>query len=46
MADNIFTYDGERGDLVDTFYELLMTGKEVSYEDVLIDTRIKKDHRF
>ena len=37
MADNIFTYDGERGDLVDTFYELLMTGKEVSYEDVLID---------
>ena len=37
MADNIFTYDGERGDLVDIFYRLLRTGKEVSYQDILID---------
>lgn len=37
MADNIFTYDGDRGDLVDIFYELLLTGKEVSYEDILAD---------
>ena len=37
MADNIFTYDGERGDLVDIFYRLLRTGKEISYQDILID---------
>lgn len=37
MAENIFTYDGDRGDLVDIFYKLLLTGKEVSYEDILTD---------
>ena len=37
MAENIFAYDGERGDLVDTFYKLLLTGKEISYEDILTD---------
>lgn len=35
MEDNIFLYQGERGDLVEIFYRLLMTGEEVSYEDVL-----------
>lgn len=37
MAENIFVYDGERGDLVDIFYKLLLTGKEISYEDILTD---------
>lgn len=37
MAENIFTYDGDRGDLVETFYDLLVTGKEVSYEDILTE---------
>ena len=35
MKTNIFTYKDERGDLVDIFYRLLMTGNVVSYEDVL-----------
>ena len=34
MADNLFSYDGARGELVDIFYDLLVTGKEVSYEDI------------
>lgn len=37
MADNLFSYDGARGELVDIFYDLLVTGKEVSYEDILTD---------
>ena len=37
MAENIFTYDNDRGDLVEIFYKLLITGKEVSYEDILTD---------
>lgn len=35
MEDNIFSYQGDRGDLVEIFYRLLMTGEVVSYEDVL-----------
>ena len=35
MAENIFTYDNDRGYLVEIFYKLLITGNEVSYEDVL-----------
>ena len=37
MADNLFSYDGARGELVDIFYDLLVTGKEVSYEDILTE---------
>lgn len=34
---NIFTYEGTRGELVETFYNLLMTRKLISYEDILIE---------
>lgn len=37
MRDNIFTYDPPRGELVDIFYNLLITGKIVSYEMVLAE---------
>ena len=37
MAENLFSYDGARGELVDIFYDLLVTGKEVSYEDILTE---------
>ena len=37
MKDNIFTYEGPRGELVETFYKLLMTRKLISYEDILIE---------
>lgn len=37
MKDNIFTYEGPRGELVETFYRLLMTRRLVSYEDVLME---------
>lgn len=37
MKDNVFSYQGDRGKLVSVFYRLLMTGKLVSYEDVLIE---------
>lgn len=37
MKDNIFTYSGPRGDLVDTFYGLLVTGRIVSYEMILTE---------
>ena len=37
MRDNIFTYEGPRGELVEIFYNLLLSGKVVSYEDGLID---------
>lgn len=37
MAENLFSYDGARGELVEIFYDLLVTGKEVSYEDILTD---------
>lgn len=35
MTYNIFSHEGVQGDLVNTFYRLLMSGKEVSYKDVL-----------
>lgn len=35
MKENVFSYQGDRGKLVSIFYRLLMTGKLVSYEDVL-----------
>ena len=34
-TDNIFEYEGDRKLLVDIFYNLLKTGKEVRYQDVL-----------
>lgn len=37
MKDNIFTYEGPRGELVETFYTLLMTGKLTSYVDILTE---------
>lgn len=37
MKENVFSYQGNRGDLVAIFYRLLMTGKLVSYEDVLTE---------
>lgn len=37
MKDNIFTYEGPRGELVETFYNLLMTRKLISYEDILTE---------
>ena len=37
MAENLFSYDGDRGELVEIFYDLLVAGKEVSYEDILTD---------
>lgn len=35
MKHNIFTYEGARGELVDTFYNLLVTGDVISYESIL-----------
>ncbi|MBO4871682.1 MAG: WYL domain-containing protein [Muribaculaceae bacterium] len=35
MKNNIFTYEGPRGELVETFYQLLISGKIVSYEMIL-----------
>ena len=35
MSQNVFSYEGVRGELVDVFYQLLMSGKEVSYKDVI-----------
>lgn len=35
MKENIFTYDGPRGELVETFYNLLITGDNISYERIL-----------
>jgi len=37
MKENIFTYDGPRGELVEIFYNLLVTGRVISYEDVLVE---------
>ena len=37
MKDNIFTYDGVKGELVETFYKLLATGDVVSYESILTE---------
>lgn len=37
MKKNIFTYDGPRGDLVETFYNLLVTGEIISYEMILTE---------
>lgn len=37
MAENLFSYEGDRGELVETFYNLLVAGKEVSYEDILTE---------
>ena len=37
MKDNIFTYEGVKGELVETFYKLLASGDVVSYESILTD---------
>lgn len=37
MKDNIFTYEGTKGELVETFYKLLATGEVVSYESILTE---------
>ena len=37
MKDNIFTYDGPRGELVETFYNLLIIGDIISYEKILTE---------
>ena len=37
MKDNIFTYEGVKGELVETFYKLLATGDVVSYESILTE---------
>ena len=37
MKENIFTYDGPRGELVEIFYNLLITGDVISYEKILIE---------
>lgn len=37
MKDNIFTYEGAKGELVETFYKLLATGDVVSYESILTE---------
>lgn len=37
MKNNIFTYEGPRGELVEVFYKLLVSGNVVSYEDVLVE---------
>ena len=37
MKENVFSHQGDRGKLVSIFYRLLMTGKLVSYEDVLTE---------
>ena len=35
MKENVFLYEGEKGDLVQICYDLLMTGKVITYENVL-----------
>lgn len=35
MNKNVFSYQGDRGELISIFYRLLMTGNVISYEDVL-----------
>lgn len=37
MKNNIFTYEGAKGELVETFYKLLATGDVVSYESILTE---------
>lgn len=37
MKDNIFTYEGAKGELVETFYKLLAVGDVVSYERILTE---------
>ena len=37
MKNNIFTYSGPRGELVEIFYKLLMSRKVIAYVDVLIE---------
>lgn len=37
MKENIFTYEGPRGELVDIFYNLLISGEIVSYERILTE---------
>ena len=37
MKDNIFTYEGVKGELVETFYKLLATGDVLSYESILTE---------
>lgn len=37
MRKNIFTYEAPRGELVETFYNLLVTGEIVSYEKILAE---------
>ncbi len=37
MKENIFTYEAPRGDLVEKFYELLITGETISYEKILAE---------
>lgn len=35
MKNNIFTYEGAKGELIETFYNLLVKGDVVSYESIL-----------
>lgn len=37
MKKNIFTYERSRGELVETFYKLLISGEVISYERILTD---------
>lgn len=37
MKHNVFSYEGERGDLIEIFYKQLMTGDVISYEKVLAE---------
>ena len=37
MKKNIFDCQGDNKELLDIFYRLLMTGNEVSYQDVLVE---------
>lgn len=37
MVENIFAYEGDRKDLVEIFYKNLVTGKEISYTNVLTE---------
>lgn len=37
MKDNIFTHDGAKGELVETFYKLLTRGEVVSYKSILTE---------
>lgn len=37
MKENIFTYEGAKGELVEIFYKLLATGEVVSYESILTE---------